>query len=471
MKHTLIITAALTLMASAAGAQNNVVDGVNVSGVKLDHDGGQFTVDMDLSLTGLDVERNRAVLVTPRLVNGEDSVDFPSVAVYGRRRYFYYVRNKVSMLTGTEEDNYRTGDKPDEKQYHEVLPYESWMNGATLWIHRDLYGCCNSLLDEQAAPLGEYWAFEPQLVYLTPSPVKETRSLEGRANIVFRVNKTDIDPSYHNNTAELTKIRATIDSVRSDNDITITSVLLKGFASPESPYAHNTELAKGRVEAVKAYVQNLYRFADGVISTDFEPENWQELREYVDKSTLAHRSEILGLIDTDMDPDAKEDVIKKAYPQDYKLLLQNCYPYLRHTDYKVSYVVRTFTDIEEIKRVYASEPYKLGLNEMFMLAQEYEPGTEEFTEIFETAVRMYPGSEEANLNVAVAEIRRGDMDNARKHLAKAGDSGEAVYTRGVVAVMEKDYANARLLLENAKARGIREADYCLGYIDKATKAN
>ncbi len=471
MKHTLIITAALTLMASAAGAQNSVVDGVSVSGVKLDHDGGQFTVDIDLGLTGLDVERNRAVLVTPRLVNGEDSVDFPSVAVYGRRRYYYYIRNNVSMLTGTEEGNYRTSEKPDDKQYHEVLPYQSWMNGATLWIHRDLYGCCNSLLDEQAAPLGEYWAFDPVLVYVTPSPNKEARSLEGRANIVFRVNKTDIDPTYHNNTAELAKIRATIDSVRTDSDVIITSVWLKGFASPESPYAHNTELAKGRVEAVKAYVQNLYRFADGVITTDYEPENWQELREYVDKSTLTHRSEILTLIDTNMDPDAKEANIKKSYPQDYKLLLNNCYPYLRHTDYKVSYVVRAFTDIETIKRVYSTEPSKLSLNEMFMLAQEYEPGSEQFTEIFETAVRMYPNNEEANLNAAVAEIKRGDMENARKHLAKAGDSGEADYTRGVVAVMDKDYATARPLLENAKAKGISEADYCLSYIDKATKTN
>ncbi|MCD8266135.1 MAG: DUF3868 domain-containing protein [Prevotellaceae bacterium] len=471
MKHTLIITAALALMASAAEAQNNVVDGISVSNVKLDHDDGRFTVDLDLSLKELDVERNRAVLVTPRLINGEDSVDFPSVAVYGRRRYYYYIRNNVSMLTGTEEGNFRTGEKPDEKQYHEVLPYESWMNGATLWLHRDLYGCCNSLIDEQAAPLGEYWAFEPVLVYVTPSPNKEARSLQGRANIVFRVNKTDIDPTYHNNTAELAKIRATIDSVRTDSDVIITSVWLKGYASPESPYAHNTELAKGRVAAVKAYVQNLYKFADGVIVTEYEPENWKELREYVDKSTLAHRSEILTLIDTNMDLDAKEANIKKAYAADYKYLLNNCYPYLRHTDYRVSYVVRAFTDIEEIRRVYAAEPSKLSLNEMFLLAQEYEPGSEEFTEIFETAVRMYPNSEEANLNAAVAEIKRGDLEDARKHLEKAGDSAEADYTRGVVSVMDKDYATARPLLESAKEKGISEADYCLNYVDHATNAN
>ncbi|MFR9257142.1 MAG: hypothetical protein ACLVJ6_17510 [Merdibacter sp.] len=38
----------------------------------------------------------------------------------------------------------------------------------------------------------------------------------------------------------------------------------------------------------------------------------------------------------------------------------------------------------------ATQPQKLSQNEFHLAAQEYEPGTDEFSEVYETAVRMYP---------------------------------------------------------------------------------
>ncbi len=457
---------ALALLPTAAAAQT-VVEGVGVNSCAIGRTGDLLSVDLDLDLSGLRARRNRAVMVTPRLVNGADSIEMPSVAVYGRRRYFHYLRyGEENMLAAPDGEDYRVSKRPDGKTYHATYPYEDWMNGATLWLHRELYGCCGTVLDRQAAPIGGYRMFEPALVYMRPSPDKDPRYLEGKAYIDFPVDRTEIYPDYHSNAAELARIQATIDSVRNDADITVTGVWLKGYASPEGSYKHNVELAKGRTEALKDHIQRLYAFGEGVISTDYEPENWQGLREYVEGSGLEHRTEILSMIDSDTEPDAKEARIRKAYPSEYKFLLENCYPYLRETDYRVSYTVRKFTDVEEIRRVFASEPSKLSLNELYLLAQEYEPGTEEFTEVFGTAARMYPESAEASLNAANAAIRHGDLETARKYLAKAGESGEADYARGVVAAMEEDYAAARPLFESARAKGISEADYCLDYISR-----
>ncbi|WP_368731862.1 hypothetical protein, partial [Bacillus pumilus] len=80
----------------------------------------------------------------------------------------------------------------------------------------------------------------------------------------FPVDQTVIYPEYRRNTTELAKIQATIDSVRGDGDVTITRVWLKGFASPESPYSHNRDLAIGRTAALKDYIQKLYRFDSGI---------------------------------------------------------------------------------------------------------------------------------------------------------------------------------------------------------------
>lgn len=472
MKKIYCMTIALLGMATAAQAQTaaqTAVDGVSVSGVNLTHDGKYMSVDMTLGLEELKVDGNRAVLLTPLLVNGADSVELPSVGVYGRRRYYFYVRNGESMLTGKEEMSYKASDKPKSLIYNKVLPYQEWMNGAELSLRRSDYGCCHTLLAGQAGTLGNFTetvAFFPELVYVRPAAeTVKHRSLEGSAFIDFPVNRTEINPEYRRNTVELGKIRSTIDSVRGDRDVTITQVWLKGYASPESPYAHNKELAIGRTEALKVYIQQLYKFEEGVISTDYEPEDWAGLRRYVEQTNLDHRTEILALIDSDMEPDAKEWKIKSSYPAEYRFLLQECYPALRHTDYRIAYDIRSYSNAEEIKRLVRTQPQKLSLNEFYIAAQEYEPGSDEFAEVFETAVRMYPSDETANLNAANAAMRRGDLDGAERYLAKSGNTPEAVYARGALAIRRGDYDAARRYLNEAKTLGVEQAAATLDEMD------
>ncbi|WP_294473064.1 DUF3868 domain-containing protein [uncultured Bacteroides sp.] len=464
MKRILLMAALMGIF-TTVNAQE-VVDGISVTGLKMERNGQYLSIDMTLNLSSLDVDGNRAVLFTPRLVNGQDSLDLPSVGIYGRRRYFYYVRNGKSMLSGKNESSYKASQKPDSILYNEVLSYKDWMNGSSLLIHRSDWGCCNTLLAEQDGPLGCHSeAFFPELVYVRPQgETVKSRSLEGSAYIDFPVNKTVIYPDYRHNLTELGKIQGTIDSVRNDRDVTITSVWLKGYASPESPYSHNKNLAIGRTDAMKRYIQQLYQFEEGVITTEYEPEDWDGLRRYVEQSNIDHREEILVLIDSDLDPDVKEAKIKRTYPDEYQFLLQNCYPSLRHTDYRISYNIRRYSNIEDIKRILLTQPQKLSLNELYLVAQEYEPGTEEFTDIFETAVRMYLDDETANLNAANAAMRRGDNARAERYLDKAGNSPEAIYAHGALAIRKKDYDTARRYLKEAEARGLKQATLTLGQL-------
>ena len=453
----------MLIAASTAMAQQKqtIVDGVAVSGFSAVRNGKLMTVDMTLDISSLDVESNRAVLLTPRIAAAmtADSVELPSVGIYGRRRYYYYVRNGESMLSGKDETTLRAASCPDTVAYHVVVPYLEWMGNSTLALHRSDWGCCNSIVAEDDGLLGRHYAgFFPMLVYVQPKGEIEKRdSLEGSAFIDFPVDQTIIYPTYRRNTVELGKIQATIDSVRSDRDITITQVWLKGFASPESPYRHNTDLARGRVAALKHHIQQLFRFEDGVITTDYEPEDWAGLRRYVDRSNIDNREGILALIDSDMEPDAKEARIKRVYPREYRFLLDNCYPALRHTDYRISYSIRSFTDIEEIRRIMKTAPAKLSLNEFYLAAQDLEPGSDEFTEVFETAVRLFPDDPTANLNAANAAMRHGDNEAAARYIEKAGDTPEAIYARGALAIRTERYDEAEQYLVEAGRAGVEQA--------------
>lgn len=475
MKRTIFILATLlgigNVLKTVAQNTKDITLGVSIKSFNINREGKYLTVKMNLDLNKLDVDANRAVLLTPRLVNGTDSLDLPAVGIYGRRRYYYYVRNGIGSISGESETIYRASSKPDSVAYNNLAEYEKWMNGATLKFHRSDWGCCHEIVAEYEGILGRHReAFFPELIFVQPkAEIMKSRSLSGSAYIDFPVDQTVIYPDYRRNTTELGKIQATIDSVRNDKDVTITSVWLKGFASPESPYKHNTELAIGRTAALKKHIGQLYHFADSIIQTDYEPEDWAGLRRYVEQSNINYRAEILTLIDSDMEPDAKEAKIKRTYPNEYRFMLQNFYPALRHTDYRIDYNIRKFNKVEEIKRIMAEQPQKLSLNEFYLVAGKYEPGTDEFTDVFETAVRMFPNDEIANLNAANAAIRRDDFATARRYLDKAGDSAEAVYARGALAIREKDYDTARRYLGKAKEMGLEKATLTLKELDERQK--
>ena len=472
MKKTIFILATLLglgdMFGAAAQDVKDITPGVSISHFKMDRNGKYLTVEMSMDLTELDVDANRAVLLTPRLINGTDSLDLPSIGIYGHRRYYYYIRNGINTISGESETAFRTSRKPDNIDYNNAIIYEKWMNGATLKFHRCDWGCCHEILAKYEGILGRHSeGFFPELVFVRPeAEAMKSRSLSGSAFIDFPVNKTVIYPEYRRNTMELGKIQATIDSVRSDKDVTIVSVWLKGYASPESPYPHNKNLAIGRTKSLKEHIRKLYHFPDDIILTEHEPEDWEGLRRYVESSNINHRAEILEMIDSDMDPDAKEAKIKRAYPEEYRFLLQHCYPALRHTDYRIDYRIRSYSNVGEIKRVMAEQPQKLSLNEFYLLARTYEPGTAEFTEVFETAVRMFPHDEIANLNAANTAMSLGDLSRAAGYLDKAGSTAEAVYARGVYAALSEDWDSAGKLFSEALGSGIAEAAAALEQVKK-----
>jgi hypothetical protein len=208
----------------------------------------------------------------------------------------------------------------------------------------------------------------------------------------------------------------------------------------------------------------MYHCGEGFIKTDFEPEDWAGLERYVEASSLPHKREILAAIRSNREPDNKEWFIKSRWREDYRFLLQNCYPALRHSDYVIEYEIRSYSNPADIERILHTAPQNLSLEEFYILAQTYEPGSEKFNELFETAVRMYPNDAVANLNAANSAILKGDFRAAGRYLDKAGDMAEAIYTRGAMEVYMEHPVEAKFYFEEAKRRGVLQAETALAEI-------
>lgn len=113
--------------------------------------------------------------------------------------------------------------------------------------------------------------------------------------------------------------------------------------------------------------------------------------------------------------------------------------------------------MRRIKELVKTAPQKLSLQEFYLAARDTEAGSDDYDELFEVAVRMYPEDAAANLNAANAAMARGDLKSAERYLAKAGASPEATYARGLHAALAGDYAAAERRLAEARKSGVAEA--------------
>ena len=265
----------------------------------------------------------------------------------------------------------------------------------------------------------------------------KVRAEKGEAYLSFKLNKSDILADFRENATELGKITSTIDLVKNDKDVSITNIDIHGYASPDGPYDNNVRLANNRAAALRNYVCNLYTIDNKLFTYHATPEDWEGFKKKVEASNLADKTAILAVANSSLAPDAKDQKIKKLYPASYRYIMSEIYPRLRHSDYTVTYTVRPF-DIEEAKVILKTKPQQLSLQEMYLVAQTYEPGSPEFNEVFDIAVRLFPDDETANLNAACTDLQKGDLVTAEKHLAKAGNSKEAERIRKIYGEMKAE---------------------------------
>lgn len=472
MKKAFIISA-LLVMALAMSAQETIrLTGtkkgtdtqVSVKNIQVARTSEKTLLTMDFILDELDVPSNRYRAFTPviRSKDGQHEQRLKTLIVSGRRQDIVFDRDGVDPLYADNCDRIRrTNGEAQRYEYADAVANQPWHRNADVFVECDLCGCGDQLKNEQSF-LASLLPPDPyDLIALTdvvPDPYKPTRQLHGTAFINFVVNKWEMRPDYMDNRNELRKITDTLDIMVRDRNVTVRQIKIHGWASPESPYEHNRMLATNRAKSLTDWVRQQYNLPASVFApAEATPENWIGLRNAVvdmDYSILPHRDEILSIIDdTSLEPDPREQKLKKTYPDEYQYLLKNVYPHLRRSDYEISFDIRNFT-LEEAKEVYRVRPYQLSLRELWDVANTFEKGSDAYNRCLQTAVNLYPDSTAAVINLANVAIRQHDLLKAETLLQHAGDSAEADNARAVVAIIQERYDEADRLLAAAERKGL-----------------
>ena len=485
-----IALALLFLNVNGASAQDRSYEGtISIEPVRLEQSGEFLHIDLDVIMDDVKVKSARGVDFIPQLISSTTTRDLPRISIKGRNEYLAYER-RLSVMSRKQKDSYRLPylvEKNYKKnsgvlQYRYALPYEPWMADARLNVQRDECGCGESTLMNVEYAFDKVtlermlvpYVVTPYLSYVEPM-VEEIKSRDVQAEcfLDFVVNRVDIRPEYMNNPKELGKIRAMIDDLKNDANVNVKRLDIIGYASPEGTLEANKRLSEGRAMALRNYLATQYDFPKNQYHIQFGGENWEGLVRVLATVEMDDKAEVLDIIENIPIEKGRETKLMKLHGGvPYRFMLKNIFPSLRVAICKVSYDIKNF-NLEEAKEVIKRRPQNLSLNEMFMVANTYPKGSQEFIDIFETAVRIYPESEIANMNAATAALSRNDLVSAKRYLerVKSADySPEYNNAMGVLLLMKEDYELSEKHLKIAKELGLDVAKSNLEELAKK-KAN
>lgn len=372
--------------------------------------GDEMKVKADIQLTQKMLKDAKTYVLTPQITDGENVVKLSPIGMCSKDKF--YPNLKAYGFEGKEGENvYTKKDLPTVVSINESVPYEKWMDGSRLEIVGSYEGCCGDSGEEEADEVASYKEqcieFEPAFLPTDPEKMKKIETITGEAIVDFPVNGTTLNEKYHKNAEELAKITNSIDQIKAAQQTEILDVVISGTASPEGKYSVNERLAAGRTQAVYNYVVGKYDFPDGIIKAQSVPENWAGLRKFIEASSFKNKADLLDIVDGSLDADAKEAKLRNS--ANWGAIRNNCLPYLRSTSYSI-----TFKTID------------------------YE-------------------ATETKVDLAYAEMDKGDYDKAAEYLSTADNSPEAEYARGTLAGIRKDWKSATKHFKNALDGGMEEA--------------
>ena len=438
---------------NSAVAQTRSYDGViSVVPVQLEQRGKSVYINIDFVLEDVKVKSAHGVDFIPQLVAPAHTYNLPKVSIKGHNEYLAYER-WLSLMSAKEKDSYEKpyvvekGSKKrnDTIRYRYILPYESWMDDARVDVQRDECGCGEiQLMDVE--PLGDIelerilvpYVVTPFFAYLQPKAEEvKSRDIQAECFLDFEVNKINIRPEYMNNPKELAKIRAMIDELKSDPSIKVNKLDIVGYASPEGSLANNKRLSEGRAMALRDYLASRYDFSRNQYYIIFGGENWDGLVKALDTIDFEYKDEALNIINdipVEKGREAKLMQLRGGVP--YRYMLKYIFPSLR------------------------------------VAICSYPKGSQEFIDVFETAVRMYPKDEIASINAAAAALSRNDLVSAERYLNMVNVNKqlpEYSNAMGVLMLLKGEYEHAEEYLKAAAKSGLQAAGQNLEELAKKKK--
>lgn len=436
MKKIYLIVCLLALSVAGLGAQARAdykgeIDYAN-SVVK---QGNTVSNDFTIDFGNIKLGRQEMVILTPtvRAKDGKWSEALPSIVIAGPKRYRMMMRDMgfgVKVFDNEPSMILKNGRNIDKKLALEWdLAYSAWHRNAEFLMIEEVCGCpaCEHTVNNVKVSdmLPPIYVPKYGVSFINP-PVEEVkaRSESHLAYLNYEVGKYRLLRNYKNNAEVLDQVDKIMRELMNDPDLTVTKFTVTGYASPEGNFNSNKTLSENRAKAFLSYLKEKFGYNVSSIESRGLGEDWQGLYAIVQNTDMEDKATVLDIIaNTENIARRKSQLQTLSGGATYKYMLANLYPPLRRNVYEISFIARGF-DVNEAREVVKTRPQLLSQNELFLVAETYQKGSEEFKEIFRIAGTVFPQDPYANINYGAIALEEGQSEVVVQRL-QAVDMPEA----------------------------------------------
>ncbi len=329
-----------------------------------------------------------------------------------------------------------------------------------------------------------------------PKEVPETYSYD----IHFDKAKYNLRPQELKQ-EDVLKIPDFIASLINDNK-TLNSIKIDGYASPEGEIAFNNNLSVDRTKTAQKHLidllnslknpkkkkneQNQFEKLDidaftKAIQVEGHGEDWQKFKADLEASDVKDKDLVLRILQMYQDPVQREKEIRNL-SKVFDELERKVLPKQRRAEVRINVSKKPRT-VDEIKQLVRSNPDVLTVEE-FLVAGASTNSPDEKLLIYQTAAQKFPNdwrvwnnlgyvyilkkntteaekalqkafslnssSPEVNNNLGIIERWKGNLKKAEEYYKTAGNLQEASYNLGVILLLRGHVAEALQKLAQAK---------------------
>ncbi|GEM_PF-1196714 len=347
----LYITTVFVMVAAIANAQQIFNNQIDIP-TEIYQKGDSVVMMFDIDITRLNIGSERSLILTPVLADSQQELLYPPILINGKNRHKAYTRGKALSENVGFVSKYPilvTGSHRQSKfHYHETVPYQPWMDNATLYIIEDLCGCAGYQQSLNRETLVTAITLEPKpapvVIEVIPVVQVVEESKEFTLRLEFPVSQSVILSDFKDNRRKLDELENGLKEITDNSNIQIKRMDIHGYASPEGGTAFNLKLSESRANALKEYLIKRYDYSSGIYNVNFSGEDWNKLIELVDESNMPDKDQILSIISNGTPEERKANIKKFQDGVPYRQMLKDLYPQIRRVTLTVYYTKEVIVD-------------------------------------------------------------------------------------------------------------------------------
>jgi Flp pilus assembly protein TadD len=298
------------------------------------------------------------------------------------------------------------------------------------------------------------------------------------ADIKYLIQQSDVR-STETKKPEILAFTEAVKAAAANERINFTGTQLSAYASPDGPTALNEKLSDSRGKTGTDFFTKNFKAADveevmksELLKTVVTAEDWEGFRQLMEASNIADKQLVLRVISMYSDPEVRDREIHNLAAAFEEIKVQ-ILPQLRRSKMTVNVELVGLSD-QEINAQFDSDPSKLKLEEI-LYAGTLTQDPNRKVAIYQAAARNYPSdfrtknnlgaallnvgrtgeaktalneakaiqdNEIVKNNLAVVELREGNLSAAENLLTAAGSSDEVKYNLGTIKIIQGQYNDA-----------------------------